>query len=82
MAKCNICGKEKGKSVGCDWASFEIDGRSYERVRYGDEIAAGAQETPWCHDCGTPVGGFHHPGCAVEECPLCKKTVQSCECDM
>ena len=33
-----------------------------------------------CHDCGTPQGGLHHPGCAVERCPRCGGQSISCEC--
>lgn len=83
MAKCNVCGKEKAEKVGCDWAYFEIDERKYERVKYGDEKRSNSpEESPFCPSCGTPAGGYHHPGCSVEECPICKKKVLHCECDL
>src|SRR5215211_6963077 len=34
-----------------------------------------------CHDCGTPPGGLHHPGCDVERCPFCGWQVISCDCE-
>lgn len=27
-----------------------------------------------CHDCRVKIGGFHHPGCDVERCPICIAT--------
>jgi hypothetical protein len=33
-----------------------------------------------CHDCGTPAGGFHHPGCDMERCPFCLGQLISCGC--
>jgi len=83
MSKCNVCGKEKAENVSCDWTFFEMDGREYERVKYGEEKRCDfAEESPYCQSCGTPAGGYHHPGCEIEECPICKKTVFNCECDM
>lgn len=82
MAKCNVCGKEKSAKVSCDWKFFEIDERQYERVKYGEEKRSGSAREPFCQGCGTPTGGYHHPGCPVEECPLCKKIVLECECDL
>lgn len=82
MAKCNVCGQEKTENASCNWVCFEIDEQQYERVRYGDEKRSNFnQEYAFCRGCGTPVGGYHHPGCEIEECPLCKKTVLNCECD-
>jgi len=35
---------------------------------------------PSCHDCTTPVGGLHHPGCDAERCPRCLGQAISCGC--
>lgn len=83
MVKCHVCGKKKSDNAGCDWGCFEIDERKYERLKYGDERRSHfSREAPFCPGCGAPEGGYHHPGCPVEECPLCRKTVLNCECDM
>ena len=55
------------------------------QVRFGDEqylqdaFAAGWLEER-CGDCGVERGGYHHPGCDVEECPLCRTQLLSCDC--
>jgi len=33
-----------------------------------------------CHDCNIKHGGFHHPGCDVEECPKCGGQLITCGC--
>jgi hypothetical protein len=34
-----------------------------------------------CRDCNTPAGGLHHPGCDMEDCPVCGWQVLSCGCE-
>lgn len=61
---------------------YEIDGKSYARIPYGQECAdlAGiAKERP-CHDCAVKEGQLHVIGCDVEVCPKCKGQVISCDC--
>jgi hypothetical protein len=41
---------------------------------------AGAAPTHRCHDCNVQIGGFHHPGCDMEECPRCYGQLISCGC--
>lgn len=67
---------------------YEIGGRTYPRIRYGDEKRAGGGwhlrangQTHPCGDCGVQVGQFHIPGCDVEECPKCGGQSISCNCD-
>jgi HNH endonuclease len=33
---------------------------------------------PRCTGCRAPVGGFHHPGCAEEACPVCGQKGGAC----
>ena len=33
-----------------------------------------------CSDCGASEGGFHKPGCDLEECPFCLGQLVSCRC--
>jgi hypothetical protein len=60
--------------------TYEIRGREYQRVRYGDEKEDwGADHAP-CHDCGVWKGQYHFVGCDVERCPACDGQVISCDC--
>lgn len=72
MAVCGVCSLEMQALVSCSEPTWEIDGVDHERVRYGTEPSF--HPGPWppnCRDCGTPLGGLHHPGCSVERCPAC-----------
>ena len=62
--------------------TYVINGRTYERIRYGDETDDWhADEVP-CHDCGVVKGQYHvGPACDVEECPRCGGQVISCDCE-
>jgi hypothetical protein len=61
--------------------TYTIDGKEFQRVRYGEEQEDwGANQHP-CHDCRVIKGQFHVVGCDGEECPLCHGQVLSCDCD-
>lgn len=82
MAKCGYCEHEMKDRVSCIEMSVELSsGKKLPQVPYGKETrgnyAEGGED---CHDCSTPVGGFHHPGCDVEECPNCHLQLISCDC--
>jgi hypothetical protein len=32
-----------------------------------------------CHDCNTPAGELHHPGCDMDRCPTCGGQAICCE---
>lgn len=78
MAVWTACAKEMLEGGSCDVAWITWANGSYERVRYGAEAqhwrAAG------CGDCGVPRGGFHHPGCDIEDCPRCGRQLITCRC--
>lgn len=59
-----------------------------DRLRYGcreeecldhdGKVISFAMFSPTCHDCGAGPGQFHHFGCDVERCPICKGQLISC----
>jgi hypothetical protein len=59
--------------------SLKLEGRDIPRIRYGKEESGWNSNVP-CHDCGILEGEFHVPNCDVEECPVCRGQLLSCEC--
>lgn len=74
MAICKICEREMLDTLSCNKEPVTIDGVDYAQVPYH------ADSGRPCHDCGTPSGGFHHPGCDAERCPKCGGQLISCGC--
>jgi hypothetical protein len=68
MAICADCSQEMTKLVSCNRGSYEIRGKVVNRLRFPAQ-ADDPEPSGHCHDCGTPPGGLHHPGCDMEECP-------------
>lgn len=64
---------------------YEIDGKVYGRIRYGDQrerLADWVAKTQAvCHDCLVRPGELHVPGCDWELCPKCLGQAISCGCD-
>ena len=97
MAKCEWCQQEMSDpaAVSCTDPVYEIDGKTYPRIAFGEENASqnkpeslfkidydylAVEPDERCHDCKVIVGGLHHPGCDVERCPRCKWQAISCGC--
>lgn len=71
--KCDGCQQEMLNHVACTFQAYS-DTPDIPRVPYP------AEETQDCHDCLTPPGGLHHPGCDMERCPRCKEQMLTCQC--
>jgi hypothetical protein len=81
MAVCDHCKREMLTADSCVRIPIDIGGVEHEPVRYGREAPSwGAEEGRRCHDCGIAPGGYHHPGCDVECCPVCAGQLISCGC--
>lgn len=84
MAMCEYCNQEMLTANGCFGAPVEYeDGTEVKPIRYGDGAWAASlnkEAQPRCHDCNAKWGEYHHPGCDMEECPICHGQLISCNC--
>lgn len=59
-----------------------IGGTIYNSIPYGDD-AEGWKKLKMappvrCHTCGVRIGGYHHPGCDLDTCPVCGGQAMLC----
>jgi hypothetical protein len=77
MASCAWCEQEMKDKVSCAEAPVEFpDGIKLPQVAFWHDDPS----VTHCHDCLTPKGGFHHPGCDMERCPKCGGQLIGCGC--
>jgi hypothetical protein len=88
MSVCEYCNQEMTEVKTCKKVPIMHNGKEYEPIKYGDEkpiecdprIKQYFIRPERCHDCGVEKGGYHHPGCDVEECPVCHGQLITCGC--
>lgn len=82
MAICVYCEQEMRTARTCSVRHLDRDGVAHPLPPYGAEMRGGRPARPRgrCHDCGVEPGGFHHLGCDVAECPLCRGQLFICGC--
>lgn len=83
MAICEYCGLEMlDKAIVTCTANTRVvfgDGKKMPSLPYTRDDRPADHR---CHDCGIALGGKHHPGCDIEECPRCHGQLLSCNCDV
>ena len=74
----------EAETASCRLTHVTLEDTKLSRLRYGEERRGGglwySSPEDTCHDCGVRLGGIHHPGCDVEECPRCRRQLISCGC--
>ena len=77
MAACLWCNGEMTNATTCSVDAFHCDGRRYRMIPFGAE-PGWAKTGRRCGDCGVERGGWHHPGCDIQPCPVCRGQLLSC----
>ena len=81
---CRLCERDYGSSDSCVADKWQVPAPA---IPYGleSDLKQSADAEGWafkerCHDCGVTLGRYHHPGCDVEQCPVCQGQAFGCKC--
>lgn len=80
MAVCTWCRGEMTVVRSCTVSALHLLGRPIDMIPYGRERGWGRTVPDRCGDCGVAHGGWHHPGCDLQRCPVCAGQMLSCGC--
>ncbi len=78
MAACRWCEQEMTTAASCTFGALHEKGARVEMIPWGKERRWSASSR--CGDCGVFPGGYHHPGCDIQECPRRGGQMFSCGC--
>ena len=78
MAVCDWCEREMTTAESCTVTALHQDGLVVDMITWGGERGWAARAR--CGDCNVMPGRFHHPGCDVQQCPVCCDQMMGCEC--
>lgn len=83
MDNCKYCHQDKEHSDSCLCIQIKVDGEVFQPIKYGDEIIYTENYIKLaerCPVCNVKIGGYHHPGCTYEQCPICDMPIVYCGC--
>ena len=81
MAVCEDCRQEMLLAVTCKARSaMTLGDEVFKPISYGSETIWPGGFTGPCGDCGVALGGTHHFGCDLEQCPRCGEQLIGCDC--
>lgn len=78
MAVCDWCGSEMTTAESCNVKALHRGGVPTAMIRWGRE--RGWKASSRCGDCGVLPGRYHHLGCDVQQCPVCRGQMITCGC--
>lgn len=78
MAVCDWCTSEMATAESCNVKMLHRGGVPTAMIRWGRE--RGWKASSRCGDCGVLPGRYHHPGCDVQQCPVCRGQMITCGC--
>ncbi len=79
MTLCYFCDREMATADSCTANALNHNGRHIPLWPYGRGPFDG-QDGPRCSACGVRRGGYHHPTCDLQRCPICEGHLMSCDC--